>query len=306
MAKYILSRLLEAVVAVFGLVTLIFLVSRLLGDPVSLLLPQGASAGDLQAMREQLGLQRPLPEQYLRFLGQALSGDFGQSFFYQHSAMRIVLERMPATLLLAALSALFGIIGGCLAGMIAARYRNSFWEFLVLTCAMLGQATPAFWLAIMMILLFSVDLGWLPTGGTGSPLHLVLPTAVMSIFVAANISRLFRSSLLDVMSEDYVRTAQAKGLSPRVIMTWHMARNAMLPVVTLSGLLVGEMLGGSVVVETIFSWPGVGRLIVEAVANRDFPLIQAGVMVVSCLYLLVSLAVDLLYSLLDPRVRQTR
>ncbi|WP_413728081.1 ABC transporter permease [Sodalis sp. RH19] len=306
MAKYILSRLLEALAAVFGLVTLIFLVSRLLGDPVSLLLPQGASAADLQALREQLGLQRPLLEQYLRFLGHALAGDFGQSFFYQHSALGIVLERMPATLLLAALSAVTGILAGCLAGLIAALYRNSVWEFLVLTLAMLGQATPAFWLAIMLILVFCVDLGWLPTGGTGSPLHLILPTAVMSIFVAANITRLFRSSLLDVMSEDYIRTAHAKGLPPRVIMTWHMARNAMLPVVTMSGLLVGEMLGGSVVVETIFSWPGVGRLIVEAVANRDFPVIQAGVMVVSCLFLLVSLGVDLLYSLLDPRVRQTR
>ncbi|WP_410014492.1 ABC transporter permease [Sodalis sp. C49] len=306
MAKYILSRLLEALAAVFGLVTLIFLVSRLLGDPVSLLLPQGASAADLQALREQLGLQRPLLEQYLRFLGHALAGDFGQSFFYQHSALGIVLERMPATLLLAALSAATGILAGCLAGLIAALYRNSVWEFLVLTLAMLGQATPAFWLAIMLILVFCVDLGWLPTGGTGSPLHLILPTAVMSIFVAANITRLFRSSLLDVMSEDYIRTAHAKGLPPRVIMTWHMARNAMLPVVTMSGLLVGEMLGGSVVVETIFSWPGVGRLIVEAVANRDFPVIQAGVMVVSCLFLLVSLGVDLLYSLLDPRVRQTR
>ncbi|WP_413723174.1 ABC transporter permease [Sodalis sp. RH24] len=306
MAKYILSRLLEALAAVFGLVTLIFLVSRLLGDPVSLLLPQGASAADLQALREQLGLQRPLLEQYLRFLGHALAGDFGQSFFYQHSALGIVLERMPATLLLAALSAVTGILAGCLAGLIAALCRNSVWEFLVLTLAMLGQATPAFWLAIMLILVFCVDLGWLPTGGTGSPLHLILPTAVMSIFVAANITRLFRSSLLDVMSEDYIRTAHAKGLPPRVIMTWHMARNAMLPVVTMSGLLVGEMLGGSVVVETIFSWPGVGRLIVEAVANRDFPVIQAGVMVVSCLFLLVSLGVDLLYSLLDPRVRQTR
>ncbi|HEY0208006.1 ABC transporter permease [Acerihabitans sp.] len=305
MAKYILSRLLEVLAAVFGLVTIIFLVSRLLGDPVSLLLPQGASAADMQALREQLGLQRPLLEQYLRFLGHALSGDFGQSFFYQHSALAIVLERMPATLTLAALSALVGILAGCLAGLVAALYRNSVWEFMVLTLAMLGQATPAFWLAIMLILVFCVDLGWLPTGGTGGALHLVLPTAVMSIFVAANITRLFRSSLLDVMSEDYIRTAHAKGLPARTIMTWHLARNAMLPVVTMSGLLVGEMLGGSVVVETIFSWPGVGRLIVEAVANRDFPVIQAGVMVVSCLFLLVSLGVDVLYSLLDPRVRQT-
>ena len=306
MAKYILSRLLEALIAVFGLVTIIFLVSRMLGDPVSLLLPQGASAADLQAMREQLGLQRPLLEQYLGFVRHVLSGDFGTSFFYQRSALQVVLERMPATLTLAALSALFGLAVGCLAGLVAALYRNSVWEFLVLTAAMLGQATPAFWLAIMMILLFSVDLGWLPTGGTGDWRHLVMPTIVMSIFIAANISRLFRSSLLEVMGEDYVRTAWAKGLPPRTVISWHMARNAILPVVTMSGLLIGEMLGGSVVIETIFSWPGVGRLIVEAVANRDFPLIQAGVTVVSCLFLLVSLVVDLLYSLLDPRVRKSR
>ncbi|WP_213990429.1 ABC transporter permease subunit [Sodalis sp. dw_96] len=306
MAKYILSRVVEVLIAVFGLVTIIFLVSRMLGDPVSLLLPQGASAADLQAMREQLGLQRPLLEQYLGFLRHVLSGDLGNSFFYQRPALQVVLERMPATLTLTSLSALFGLVIGCLAGLVAALYRNSVWEFLVLTLAMLGQATPAFWLAIMMILLFSVQLGWLPTGGTGSVLHLIMPTAVMSIFVAANIARLFRSSLLEVMGEDYVRTAWAKGLPPGTVISWHMARNAVLPVVTMSGLLVGEMLGGSVVVETIFSWPGVGRLIVEAVANRDFPLIQAGVAVVSGLFLLVSLVVDLLYSWLDPRVRQSQ
>lgn len=306
MTRYILTRLVESAIAVLGLVTIVFLVARVLGDPASLLLPHNASVADLDALRAELGLDRPLLEQYLVFLGQAVRGDFGVSFFHGQPALAIVLERMPATILLAVSSMTVGLVIGLAAGLAAALWRNSVIEVAVLAFALLGQATPAFWLAIMLILVFAVDLGWLPTGGYGSWATLVLPTAVMSIFVSANVSRLFRSSLLDVMSEDYMRTAAAKGLAPRTILSWHLMRNALLPVVTMTGLLAGEMLGGSVVTETIFSWPGVGRLIVQAIENRDFPVIQAGVAVVSTLFLLVNLGVDVLHGVLDPRVRAGR
>lgn len=303
MTRYLITRLAESFIAVLGLVTMVFLASRVLGDPVSLLLPLGASASEISALRAHLGLDQSLIEQYFTFLGNAAHGDFGRSFFYDRPAMEVVLERMPATIQLAALATFFGLIVGCVAGLLAALRRNTLTEFVVLTLAMLGQATPAFWLAIMLILFFSVQLGWLPTGGTGDWSNLVLPVLVMTIFFAANITRLFRSSILDVLNENYIRTARAKGLNNGTILTWHMARNALLPVVTMAGLLTGEMLGGSVVTETVFSWPGVGRLIVQAIENRDFPVIQAGVAVVSALFLLVNLLVDILYSVLDPRVR---
>lgn len=306
MTRYILTRLIESAIAVLGLVTIVFLVARVLGDPASLLLPHNASAADLDAFRQELGLDRPLLEQYLVFLGQAVQGNFGTSFVHDQPALTIVLERMPATILLATSSIVTGLLIGLGAGLAAALWRNSIIEVAVLAFALLGQATPAFWLAIMLILFFAVDLGWLPTGGYGSWSTLVLPTMVMAIFVSANVSRLFRSSLLDVMAEDYMRTAAAKGLAPRTILTWHLMRNALLPVVTMTGLLAGEMLGGSVVTETIFSWPGVGRLIVQAIENRDFPVIQAGVAVVSTLFLLVNLVVDVLHGVLDPRVRARR
>ncbi|CAH1653059.1 MULTISPECIES: ABC transporter permease [unclassified Chelatococcus] len=304
MIRYVIGKLGEALVAVWGVVTIVFFVTRLLGDPAALLLPVGASAEQLDAFRASLGLDLPLWEQYLSFLAQAVQGDFGQSFLFNRPAITVVLERMPATITLAVTAMVFGVLIGGGAGAIAATQRGKFAEFAVMTLALLGQATPVFWLGIMLILFFAVDLGWLPTGGYGSLSHLILPAFTLAVFVSASIARLLRSSLLDSMKEDYVRTARAKGLPPGQVFVWHALRNALIPVVTMVGILSGELLGGSVVTETVFAWPGVGRLIVQAIESKDFPVVQAGVAVIATVYVSINFLVDLLYGVLDPRIRR--
>ncbi len=303
MTRYVFTKLGEALIAIWGVVTIVFFVTRLVGDPVALLLPVGASPEQMQQMTAALGLDKPLWQQYLVYVGQVLTGDFGQSFQFNRPAIGVVLERMPATIQLALLAMVLGIIIGGAAGSIAALKRGSVVEFVVMTLALLGQATPVFWLGIMLILLFAVDLGWVPTGGYGSPAHLVLPAFTLAVFVSASIARLLRSSMLDVLKEDHVRTARAKGLLPGTVFVWHIARNALIPVVTMIGILTGELLGGSVVTETVFAWPGVGRLIVQAIETKDFPVIQAGVALIATIYVVVNLLVDLLYAVLDPRIK---
>lgn len=306
MVHYFLSKLLEALVAVWGVLTIIFFVTRILGDPAALLLPTGASAQELDALREQLGLNQPVLEQYLHYLLQILHGDFGLSFQFQRPALEVVIERMPATLELAFAAILFGTLFGVIAGTIAALNRGKLAELIVMIFALLGQATPVFWLGIMFILLFAVEFGILPTGGRGTLAHTVLPAMTLAIFVCASIARLLRSSLLDVLREDYVRTARAKGLMPRTILIWHVARNALIPVVTMIGIIMGELLGGSVVTETVFAWPGIGRLIIQAIETKDFPVIQAGVMLIAFIFVAINLLIDLAYGFLDPRIRGRR
>ncbi|WP_028035321.1 ABC transporter permease [Chelativorans sp. J32] len=304
MARYLLSKLFEAALAIWGVVTIVFFVSRVLGDPTVLLLPMGASQQDIDTLRAALGLDRPILEQYGIALLSMLRGDFGISFQHTRPALDVVLERMPATGMLAGTALFFGTLIGAVAGAIAALRRGTISEFVVMTAALLGQATPVFWLGIMLILFFSVQLGWLPTGGSGSLAHLILPGLTLSVFVSASIARLLRSSLLDIMREDYVRTARAKGLMPRTVFFWHIARNALIPVVTMIGIIAGELLGGSVVIETVFAWPGVGRVIMQAIQAQDFPVIQAGVALVAVIFVVTNLLVDLLYGVLDPRIRQ--
>lgn len=306
MVHYFLSKLLEALVAVWGVLTIVFFVTRILGDPAALLLPTGASAQELDALREQLGLNQPVLEQYLHYLLQILHGDFGLSFQFQRPALEVVIERMPATLELAFAAILFGTLFGIIAGTIAALNRGKLAELIVMIFALLGQATPVFWLGIMFILLFAVEFGILPTGGRGTLAHTVLPAMTLAIFVCASIARLLRSSLLDVLREDYVRTARAKGLMPRTILIWHVARNALIPVVTMIGIIMGELLGGSVVTETVFAWPGIGRLIIQAIETKDFPVIQAGVMLIAFIFVAINLLIDLAYGFLDPRIRGRR
>jgi peptide/nickel transport system permease protein len=305
MPHHLTSRLGEGLIAIWGVVTVVFVVSRLLGDPAVLLLPIGATEEQLRELRTQLGLDLPLPQQYLSFLINAVKGDFGQSFQFGRPALTVVLERLPATALLAGSALAIGILVGGMAGALAAIYRGSAIEALVLLVALLGQATPSFWLGIMLILFFAVQLGWVPTGGYGTWQNLVLPAVTLACFTTASIARLLRSSMLDVMRDDYVRTAYAKGLPPRRIFTWHVGRNSLIPVVTMTGILAGELLGGAAVTETVFSWPGVGRLIVQAIETKDFPVVQAGVAVVAAIFVGINLLVDLLYTLIDPRIRQT-
>ncbi len=304
MPRHLNTRLGEGLIAIWGVVTIVFIVSRLLGDPAVLLLPIGATEAQLHELRVQLGLDQPLLQQYLTFLLHALKGDFGQSFQFARPALDVVLERLPATAMLAGTALAIGVLIGGLAGALAAIYRGSAIEGLVLLVALLGQATPSFWLGIMLILFFAVQLGWFPTGGYGEWQNLVLPSVTLACFTTASIARLLRSSMLDVMRDDYVRTAYAKGLAPRRIYLWHVGRNSLIPVVTMTGILAGELLGGAAVTETVFAWPGVGRLIVQAIETKDFPVVQAGVAVVAAIFVLVNLLVDLLYGLIDPRIRQ--
>lgn len=306
MIRYLATKLLEALIAVWGVLTIVFFVTRIVGDPAALLLPIGATAQEIELLRGQLGLDRPLPVQYVDMLARAAIGDFGMSFQQSRPAMQVVLERMPATMLLAFTALILGLAIGVLAGAVAALMRGTVAELLVMTAALLGQATPVFWLGIMLILLFGVQLGWLPTGGYGDWRHLVLPAFTLAVFVSAAIARLLRSSILDILNEDYVRTARAKGLMPRTVFVWHVGRNSMIPVVTMTGIIAGELLAGSVVTETVFAWPGVGRLIVQAILAKDFPVVQAGIVVVAIIFVAINLVVDLLYGVLDPRVRLAR
>ncbi|MBS7701075.1 MULTISPECIES: ABC transporter permease [unclassified Chelatococcus] len=306
MSRYIIERIGEALVAVWGIVTIVFVVTRMLGDPAVLLLPLGTPEAQVAALRAELGLERPMIIQYLDFLVRAVQGDFGLSYQFFRPAMDLVLERLPATAILAGTSIVLGVIIGSLAGFVAAVRRGSILEFLAMTVALLGQATPVFWLGIMLILYFGVNLGWLPTGGWDSLASLVLPVLTLSIFVAATVSRLFRSSMLDALSEDYVRTARAKGLPPGTVYTRHAGRNALIPVVTMVAILTAELLGGSAVTETVFSWPGVGRLLLQAIENKDFPIIQAGVFLIAVIFVGTNLLIDLIYPLLDPRIRVSR
>jgi peptide/nickel transport system permease protein len=296
----------EGLIAIWGVVTIVFVVSRLLGDPAVLLLPIGASEQQLQELRIALGLDQPLLQQYLTFLGNMLTGDFGQSFQFGRPALQVVLERLPATALLAGCALMIGVTVGVVAGAMAAIYRGSAIEALVLLVALLGQATPSFWLGIMLILFFAVQLGWLPTGGFGQWQNIILPSLTLATFVSASIARLLRSSMLDVLRDDYVRTARAKGLMPATILLWHVGRNSLIPVVTMIGILAGELLGGAAVTETVFAWPGVGRLIVQAIETKDFPVVQTGVAMVATIFVVINLLLDLLYTLIDPRIRHAR
>ncbi|MEE4015434.1 ABC transporter permease [Roseibium sp. FZY0029] len=306
MTGFILRRLAESLLAVWGVVTIVFFVTRVLGDPAALLLPIGASEADIQALRVQLGLDQSLIAQYGHFLVNVVQGDFGTSFQHGRGAMQVVLERLPATAELAISAIVIGLLIGAVAGSIAALRRGKAIELVVMAVALLGQATPVFWLGIMLILFFAVNLGWLPTGGYGTLAHLVLPAFTLAVFVSASIARLLRSSMLEILKEDYIRTAKAKGLLRHTVFFWHVARNALIPVVTMTAILTGELLGGSVVTETVFSWPGIGRLIIQAIEAKDFPVIQAGITLIATIFVLINFLVDLLYGVLDPRIRANR
>jgi peptide/nickel transport system permease protein len=303
MIRYLLGRLGESALAVLGVVTIVFVVTRLIGDPAVLMLPVGATAQQIDALRSQLGIDRPIQEQYVDFLGRAALGDFGQSYQQMRPASDVVLEAMPATLQLAVAAIVLGLVIGGIAGMVAAVKRGRAIEVVVMMIALFGQATPTFWLGLMLILFFAVDLGWFPTGGAGTLWHLALPAFTLATFTSASIARLLRSSVIEVLREDYVRTARAKGLMPFTVLSWHVARNALIPVATMVGILAGELLGGSVVTETVFAWPGVGRIIIQAIEVKDFPVVQAGIMLIAVTFVLVNFMVDLLYGVLDPRIR---
>jgi len=303
MLAYLARRLILVLVVVYGTATLAFFLLYLSGDPVNLLLPLDASPEVREQFRRANGFDRPVAEQYLHYLGRALRGDLGVSLRNQTPALQLVLERMPASMLLAASALLFALGFGVLAGVLAAVRKGTAFEFIVLFLALLGQSMPVFWLGLMLILVFGLELRWLPISGYGTWQHLVLPTLAVGTFSMAAIARLTRGGLLRELRSDYVRTARAKGLSERVVIYKHALRNAAIPVVTVVGLQLGNLLSGAVITETIFAWPGVGRLVLTAVTQKDFPVVQAAVIVFAVLLALINLVVDLLYAVLDPQVR---
>ena len=303
MRAYLASRLAQTALVVFLSLTAVFAMVRLSGDPVLLFMPMDIQAKDVNEFRQRLGFNDPILVQYARFVGGAVQGDFGESLRYRRDALGLVLERLPATLLLASTAVLLTLVVAVPIGVMSAVRRNSLVDHAGTLATVLGQAVPGFWLGLMLIYVFSVQLRWLPTGGTGSLAHLVMPSFVLAAFFSARIARLTRSSMLEALGEDYVLTARAKGLAEPRVIGKHTLRNSAIPIVTLAGLEVGQLLGGAVITETIFAWPGLGRLTVQALLNRDFPVVLSAVFVTSVTYTLINLAVDLVYGWLDPRVR---
>jgi peptide/nickel transport system permease protein len=304
MRRYLVARLAQTVLVVFLSLTAVFGMVRLTGDPVLLFMPMDIQAKDVNEFRERLGFNDPLAVQYWRFLGAAVRGDFGESLRYRRDALGLVLERLPATLLLAGAALALTAVVAVPLGVLSAVRRDSAFDHVATIVTVLGQATPGFWLGLMLIYVFAVQLRWLPTGGMGTIAHVVMPAVVLAAFYSARVARLTRSAVLDTLGEDYVLTARAKGLAESRVIGKHTLRNSAIPIVTLAGLEAGQLLGGAVVTETIFAWPGLGRLTVQALLNRDFPVVMAAVSFTSIVYTLMNLAVDLAYGWLDPRVRR--
>lgn len=291
---------------VWGVSLIAFALTHLSGDPAALLLPPSATPEDIAIFRTAAGLDRPLPEQYLDFVQRAVRGDFGRSIRHGEPALGLVLDRLPATLELAGAALVISLVVSLPLGIAAAVRRGGAVDQGSLALSLVGQAFPVFWLGIVLIIVFAESLRWLPASGRGTPAHLILPALALSAYSTAVITRLLRSSLLDVLSADFIRTARSKGLSSTVVLLRHALRNAALPVVTVIGLQVGALLGGAVITEEVFAYPGMGRLAFQAISNRDFAVVQAFVVLMALVVTGISLAVDLLYAWLDPRVNVTR
>ncbi|MYE13239.1 MAG: ABC transporter permease [Gammaproteobacteria bacterium] len=303
MRRYVLNRLWQGAVAVVGALLIVFVAQRLSGDPVALLLPMDATEADFEAMRRALGLDRPLPVQFVVFLRDALTGDFGHSYLWNMPAMDLVLERLPATLELALAGLVFALALAVPLGVLSAVHRGGWIDNAAKLFAMLGQAMPGFWVGLLLIVFVAVQLQWLPAYGRGTVGHLILPAIALGWYPVAAMTRTLRSAMLDIMQSDYVRMERAIGLPERAIVWRFALRNAAVPLVTLIGVYFANMLGGAFVIEVVFAWPGVGRAVVEAVFARDFPVVQAGVILAAVIFVVVNLIVDLTYGLIDPRIR---
>ena len=303
MRRYVLHRLWQGAVAVVGALLIVFVAQRLSGDPVALLLPMDATEADFEAMRSALGLDRPLPVQFVVFMRDALLGDFGHSYLWNMPAMELVLERLPATLELALAGLVFALVLSVPLGVLSAVHRGGWIDNAAKLFAMLGQAMPGFWVGLLLIVFVAVQLQWLPAYGRGTLAHLVLPAIALGWYPVAAMTRTLRSAMLDILQSDYVRMERAIGLPERTIVWRFALRNAAVPLVTLIGVYFANMLGGAFVIEVVFAWPGVGRAVVEAVFARDFPVVQAGVILAAVIFVVVNLIVDLTYGLIDPRIR---
>lgn len=303
MKSYILYRLLQAVIVIWGISLITFSLLHLFRDPVLILLPPEATKEDVALLRKEMGLDQPIYIRYFKFLGGMVQGDFGKSFVAQRPALSLVMERMPMTLYLAASGLLLAVIVSIPLGVLAAVRRNQIHDHSASILAVLGQAMPLFWLDIMLIIIFAVKLRLLPASGAGSYKHIILPATGIAVSLLPILMRLTRSRMIEILSQDYIRTARAKGLGERAVLFRHALRNALIPVITILGFQFGMLLGGAVITETIFAWPGVASLVVESIFNSDFPVVQAAVALFAFLIVLANLFTDIIIAWLDPKVR---
>lgn len=306
MSYYLLKRLWHTVYVLIGISAISFFFIHLSGDPVMLMLPADASEQQIEALREHLGLDDPLYVQYARFVSRAIRGNFGESLYYHVPVMILVLERLPASLELAIAAMCLTLIVSVPIGIISAVKRVTIIDMGSMLGALFGLSMPHFWLGIMLMLLFSLKLCWLPTSGRGTYAHLIMPALALGMSLMAMFARLTRSVMLEILNLDYVRTARSKGLNEFLVVMKHALKNALIPLVTVAGMQFGFLLGGTVIIETVFAWPGLGRLVVQAIFNRDYPLVQAIVLVLAVIFVVVNLVVDLLYVYLDPQISYIR
>jgi peptide/nickel transport system permease protein len=304
--RYIAKRVGFAAISLVLLSVMIFLFVRLTGDPTVLLVEPGASQADMDAVRQQFGLDRPLWVQYGHFASSLIRGDLGHSFYYRTPVLDLYLSRLPSSLLLAVTAMGFSLLIGIPTGIIAAVRVNGWWDSAGKVFALLGLSLPSFWVGLLLILFFSVYLGWLPSSGSGTAAHLVMPAFALGWYFAAAHMRLTRSSMLDVLGTEYVKLARLKGLPEALVIGKHAFKNALIPVLTLAGINLVIMVNVAVVVETVFAWPGIGRLLYEGIAFRDFPVVQATVILGGGMIVIVNLLVDILYAVIDPRIRFDR
>ncbi len=304
MVTYVARRFAEMAPTLVGVSIVVFMIVRMVpGDPARLIAGVEASEADVTNIRRQLGLTDSLPQQYVRFLRGVVTGDFGRSLKNHQPVLAIIAQQLPYTVQLAAASLVVTLSIGLTAGVLAAVKRGTVFDSGSMVLALLGVSMPSFWLGLMMIFLFAVTLRWLPTSGAGSPRHLIMPAITLGMGSVGIVARMTRASLLEVLGQDFVRTAVAKGLHRRAVVMKHALRNAMIPTATVVGVQIGTLLAGSVVTETVFAWPGAGRLLVDSVAFRDYPLIQATILLFALVFMLANLLVDVSYAILDPRIR---
>jgi len=300
---FLAPKILRALVAVWLVTTVVFVVMRLSGDPVPLLLPPDAPTSEMERVRRELGLDRSLPVQYAVFMGNALRGDFGRSIHFRQPALDVVKGYLGASVELGLTAFVLAALVAVPIGLVSALRRNSLVDHVAMAVALVGQAAPTFFLGILFILVLSLKADLFPTGGRDTARNLVLPALTLGAFAMASIARLTRSAVLEVLRADYIRTARAKGLAEILVVAKHTLRNAALPIVTITGLQFGTLLGGAVVTETVFAWPGIGRLAIQSIYNRDYPVVQCTVFLSAVMFIVINLGIDLLYGVLDPRVR---
>jgi len=304
MARLILRRVLRAVAALLVVTAVVFTLLHVSGDPAYILLTPEATAEDRATFRSQYGLDRPLWVQYTRYLGRLTQGDFGQSLSFRIPAAAVALERLPATLELTLAAMVLAVLVSIPAAVLAAVRRGTLFDRVLMALTLVGQTVPTFWLGMVMILLLAVRFHLFPASGRGSWLHLVMPATALALWLTALLARVTRSEMIEALEQDYVRTARAKGLAERGIAARHALKNALLPIITVMGLQFGGLLGGAVMTETVFAWPGVGTMIFDAILKKDFPVVLAGVVIVAVGFIIVNLLLDLLYTVLDPRLRR--